>query len=351
MEPSPLAADRAAPKATGWFGFWFAASDPLALHVVRFLLGVVILYWLASIGGQYRALVGLDGWLDRRGLVEVAQLPSAESRPLGWSPAYLARPGWLLTPLYFAGLLAAILFTLGIATRVTGIATWLTVITFSTSPVLWNGGDALLQMAIFYVALGCLLDRIEAIGRAPGSLLGPRDGRVWRWRRSDLASSIGANLALRLLQVHLAIALFTTGMHKLQMAVWWSGEGLWFPIHSPLAWNVDQIRQRYPNPGVILGIISLLTYAMIAWQITFPFVAWRRAWRPVILVGAMLGWMGNLWIFQLPLFGPVILIGSLAFVPGATWRRWLAWVNWRSDAISTGSAKIGGPMRGAASIL
>ena len=46
----------------------------------------------------------------------------------------------------------------------------------------------------------------------------------------------------------------------------------------------------------------------------------------VVLGGAAVGWLMTAFVYRLPLFGPAILIGSLAFLTAAEWRRILGWL-------------------------
>ena len=50
--------------AAAWERFWFSAVDPVGLHAVRLLAGLLFLVWLLSFAGHERAFFGLDGWFD-----------------------------------------------------------------------------------------------------------------------------------------------------------------------------------------------------------------------------------------------------------------------------------------------
>lgn len=314
----------APPAASGWTRFWFAPADPFGLHVVRVLTGLVLLTWLLSFVGRHVEVFGLQGWLDRTGYVEASRLPEGSISPIGWSPIFLAGSAAATHLLYAAGIVVAALLALGLWTRITSVLAWLMVVTFTASPILWYGGDAVLLVLTFYVMVGCLLDRIEEIRTSPRNLLGPADGLLWRMAGGSepAAASTGANLAVRLLQVHFAILLITTGLHKLQMATWWSGAAFFFPLYPPFETSVESLQEINLSPSFLMTLLSLGAYLMIAWQISFPFLAWRPWYRPVLLLGAVAGWLGNWLVFRMPLFGPTLFIGCLAFVPGATLREW-----------------------------
>jgi hypothetical protein len=135
---------------------------------------------------------------------------------------------------------------------------------------------------------------------------------------------------MRMLQIHMAIILVTSGLHKLQMGDWWAGVALWYPLHPPFQTTADSLRREMPLASLNLFFLSLLGYLVLAWQIAFPLFAWRKGWwRGVLLGGAVLGWMGAFWIYRLPLFGPFVLLGSLSFLRPEEW----AWLRERARAI------------------
>ena len=45
-------------------------------------------------------------------------------------------------------------------------------------------------------------------------------------------------------------------------------------------------------------------------------------WRILLLGGAAIGWLGTFFVFQLPLFGPFLVLGCLSFLRPEEW----AWV-------------------------
>jgi hypothetical protein len=316
---------------TAWNRFWFLPVDPIGLNAVRVLTGVILLYWLVSFMGEQNSFFGLSGWVDETAIREMSRLPAEEiPQPIStnWSLLYLAPNATAVTVIYAAAIMVVGLFTLGFATRITGVLTWLIVASFTANPAISYGGDVLLLILSFYLMIGYLLLDLgpSADGQWHlGTLLGSK--RTWIFGKSDESTSVpsvAANVALRLLQVHLAIVVFIAGIHKLQFGVWWSGLSLWFPLHPPFENTLAEILERYPNPNAVMVPLSLASYALLAWQISFPFVIWRPALRPVMLAGAAIGWLGSIFVFHMPIFGPAILIGCLAFVPAASWRRMLA---------------------------
>ena len=125
---------------------------------------------------------------------------------------------------------------------------------------------------------------------------------------------------MRLIQVHFAIVVVTSGLHKLQLGDWWAGVGLWYPLHPPFTLNPERMRELAVHRERTLIFLSLAQYVMLAWQLAFPFFAWRRRWRLLLLGGGIVGWAGCIFIYGVPLFGPLYLIGCLSYLTPGEWQ-------------------------------
>jgi hypothetical protein len=310
-----------------WARFWFTPIDTFGLHLVRLTAGLVLLAWLLPVAGDVPALFGLDGWFDRQAYVEANRLTGGPPKPIGWSPLYLAgaNPG-LLLGLYWGAVAVLALFTLGLFTRLTAPLAWLVVVTFTAVPLFDDDTDALLLLLTLYLAVGYLL-----LGLRGGSLSWPERlfgswraslfGRLLPGADQPAEPSVAANVVLRLIQVHLAIVLVTTGLHKLQFGDWWSGVAPWFLLHPPMEANPIKLRQQITDPGWYVAQLNVMAYATLAWQIGFPLLAWRRGLaRLVLFGGAVAGWVGTATLYQAPLFGPALFAGCLAFVSADEWQ-------------------------------
>src|SRR5262249_20056791 len=249
----------------------------------------------------------------------------------GWSVAYwCGGDPTALVAFFWSSVAVVVLFTLGVFPRLTAVLAWVVVASFTANPAFEYEGDALLLMLTFYLMIGYML-----LGqRAPGhSLLSRLLGSPRTWplaaREHDDVEprrSVGASLALRLIQVHLAVLFVTSGLHKLQFGDWWAGVALWFPLHPPFKTTLAEAMANKAQAATYLSLLNIATYATLAWQIGFPLFAWRPRWRPVLIGGAIIGWIGGAFLWGLPLVGPAMMIGSASFVSPAGWRRALAWL-------------------------
>jgi hypothetical protein len=312
-----------------WVRFWFTPTDPAALHVVRVFAGLVFLTWLLPLAGDIDALFGLSGWFDREAYTEAARLAEGTPQPITWSILYLCGSNHvLLAVVYWLSIAVLALFTAGLWARLTGTLTWVIVASFTAPPALGADADPLLLILALYLAVGYALlglrDRDQSL---ISRLLGSRDAFLFGRVLKDVPKrrSLGANLALRLLQVHFALVILTSGLHKLQIADWWAGLALWYPLH-PLMEMTPESLGSAAQIRSSLAFLSLAAYAVLAWQIGFPAFAWRPRWRPLLLGGALIGWLGCAFVYRVPIFGPALFAVCLSYVSAEEWYRIFAFV-------------------------
>jgi hypothetical protein len=307
--------------------FWFTPVDPIGLHVVRILAGLLFLTWLLPLAGQVDSLFGLQGWFDPRAYAEAVRIPETGVDQIGWTLLYVVGANsTLLATFYWASIAVIALFTLGLWTRVTGVLTWVAVASFMTNPASGFDADALLGILAFYLMVGYLL-----LGQSqPRQSLASRlFGSTSTWllgRSAGAQPSHAANAALRLLQVHFAIVLVVSGLHKLQYGDWWAGLAFWYPLYPPLTTTLAEAKEHFEMREWYLSWLNVITYGILAWEIAFPVFAWRRRWRAVLIGGAALGWLGDALIYGVPLFGPAIFIATLSFVTAEEWHRLFTWL-------------------------
>src|SRR5205807_2429509 len=104
------------------------------------------------------------------------------------------------------------------ATRITSVLTWVFVISFVANPATHFDADFLLVILAFYLMIGYVLLGQWTEDPAPlDRFVGSGETFLTPWREVPGGySSYAANLTMRLLQVHFAIIVVTSGLHKLQ---------------------------------------------------------------------------------------------------------------------------------------
>jgi hypothetical protein len=303
---------------------------------MRFLAGVLFLSWLLPLTGERYALFSLDGWFDAQAYREASRFPPDSVPPLGWSLLFAGGSNAVAFELIWWGSLAVlVLFTLGVATRVTALLTWIVVVSFLASPAAHADTDYLLGILAFCLMIGYLFLGQWSRPLSPVErIFGPRGTslvNVLRRKVDEATPSYAAHFALRLLQVHFAIVVVASALHKLQLADWWAGVALWYPLHPPLQMTADRLQAERPGANTTLFFLSLFGYMILVWQLTFPLFAFSKRCRPVLLVGAAVGCLGSVFLYGEPTFGPFYALACLSYLTPAEWRWLTDLVAWPFD--------------------
>ena len=211
-------------------------------------------------------------------------------------------------------LLILIVFTLGLASRVTAVLAW--VIMVSTSrrvPVLYFGFDQAILSWLLYLAVtgasgqALSLDRLLARRRQRRSVGGPP--------APSPTPTVSANLALRLIQLNLCMIYAAAGLAKLQGRVWWTGDAVLMILLSP-EYRVGDLTWLAAYPR----FLNFLTHATVALEILYPVLVWVRRLRPIMVVAMILLHVGIDLTLGLTEFSLAMIAGNLAFVVGS-WLR------------------------------
>jgi len=282
---------------TQWNRFWFVPVDPATLGMVRILAGAMLLYTHLVWALDLEAFFGTHAWIS----------PTAARAWLGedysWSYLWLVHSNGVLWALHLAGLIVFAMLTVGLHTRIVSVLAFVIAISYvNRVPGALFGLDQINVMLAMYLMLGPSGDA-WSLDR-------------WRARRGrggvplPVVPTIGANIATRLMQVHMAIIYFFAGLSKMQGASWWEGTAMWGAISNleyqslDMTWTVD-----WPFA------LAFATHLTAWWELTFPVVIWPRILRPLVLSIAVplhlgIGLMLGMWTF-----GLVMLIGVSSFIP------------------------------------
>jgi hypothetical protein len=197
-----------------WLGRFLAPAHPRCLAILRVGLAGVLLLQALALGGSLHELYGQQGivpWSIAARLTPpaaptvggLAQLVA----PLGLSEPLCLRAVFLL---YVASLGALLV---GWRTRCSAVLAWLLhLMLLATGFASSYGVDQLAHIALFYCiwfpvghdwSLDCLAGRCRA------------------------EPSFAAGLGRRVLQAHLCIVYFASGVEKAMGEQWWNGEAIW----------------------------------------------------------------------------------------------------------------------------
>ncbi|GAC1451054.1 MAG: hypothetical protein NVSMB9_35900 [Isosphaeraceae bacterium] len=292
----------------GWVRFFFTPGDPTTLGLIRLLIGCLLVWNMSVLGLDLRAFLGTSGWAEPGAVGHFL----AEREPWAWSLWTWVPDAWLVTA--WAGcLVVLILFAVGYRSSLTAALAW--VITVSVNrrvPVILYGFDQIVSTVLFYLAASgasgqaVSLDRFLARWRAVP--IGGRGGAV---SSGVPTPTVSANLALRMIQLHLCLIYGLAGLSKLSSPEWWNGSALEMILITPefrrfdLAWA---LRYTY--------LLNLATHAGLLVEILFPVLVWVRPLRPLVLAAVVLLHIGIDLALGLTEFAIVMVAANLSFVAG-----------------------------------
>ncbi len=300
--------------AEAWNAFWFTPADPTLLGVLRVLTGLMLLYTHAVWGLVLGDFFGPGSWLSER-LVRTLQQGSYI-----YSFWWLVPQGWIWIA-WGLSMVVLALFTFGLWTRVTSILALVVTLSFAHRvPAATFGLDQINAMLTLYLTIGpsgaaLSLDRWLALRRS-----GAPAGRP--------APSAGANLGLRLINVHMCVIYFFAGISKLQGPAWWNGEAMWRAFANLEYQSIDMTWLAW-HPR----LLDFMTHVSVLWELSFCALIWVPRLRPLVLtlgvalhigIGACLG----MWTF-----GLIMLVGCASFLPAEAVRRVVeAWIPGRTTS-------------------
>ncbi|MEX0793932.1 MAG: hypothetical protein WD045_12410 [Pirellulaceae bacterium] len=262
----------------GWNRFWFQRTDPAPLAVLRIVLGLISLIYALSFTSSLTTWFASDGILPVMRTFRMTGASEPDVRVLYWSLFYYVDDATGLWVLHLLSLVAILGFTIGLATRWTGIATVVFVISYAQrAPMLMSLLEPLLCPMLLYVVLApCgAYYSVDAYLKSRGN------------RANDpIQFSAMAHLALRLAQVHLSMFYLMLGLTKLSSFTWWNGEAIWFLIAQTENRLVDWTFLRN-TPLVVFG----WTHFVVLFELLFGIFCWVKLARPLLVLVSIPHWV------------------------------------------------------------
>jgi hypothetical protein len=283
-----------------WNRFWFTPADPLPLALIRIAVGTLLawasfVWWLDA-----EAFFSHDGWQRPENVWRM------NDQPWQWSWYFAAGSAGMARMLAGITLVAAVMLALGIATPLAAIVSLVGLISaVNRAPLNVFGLDDTLGMLLIAVAAG-----------PSGAVLS-----VDRLLAPDIAAdrpSVRANLALRLIQVHLCVVYLFSGYGKLLGASWWEGTALWGAAANVQYRTLD-LTWLASHPW----LINALTLSTLWWEIAYATLIWPRLTRRLFLAMALPVHLGIGLAMGMMEFGLAMLTANMAFVPADVLRRLL----------------------------
>lgn len=288
-----------------WNRFWFTPADPATLSLIRVLAGGLLLYTHFIWSFDLTGFIGPDGYTPLTYLESVADREWS-----AWSVFHWIKPTWLLWTVHIAALLVFAMLTLGLFSRVAAVLAYLLAVSYAqrVTPGAFFGLDKANCMLAMYLMLGPCGARYSL-------------DRILRLRSGDKADppeSTSANLAIRLLQVHLCIVYLFSGLAKLEGATWKLGTAMWWAAANHEYQSLDLTwLAGWPM------LVALVTHLTLFWELYYCCLVWNRLTRPIVLWIAMVVHGGIAVFMGMVTFGLAMITANLAFLRPATVRRWV----------------------------
>lgn len=304
----------------GWNRFWFAPGDPFPLCALRILAGLMALYLHASYTPDLLRLFGENG------LLPVGTVRQLQGGAFGWSYLDYVHGTTPLRIAHALGFVVLASFTVGLFARASAVAALVVVLSYiHRGPPLTHLVEPILAFVMFYLCLGpcgryLSVDRwLAQRKKALQSIPIPHGSQSRGAQRS-----VSATVALRLLQVHLAVVYAMMALGKLSGSspdvgsVWWTGEALWWLMAKPESRLLD-LTWLSEHPYVI----NVWTHAVVWTELAFALLIFNRWARPLLLVLSTLVWLSLAVVTGFVPFCLLMIFANVAFVPPENLRRWL----------------------------
>jgi hypothetical protein len=252
--------------------FLFPAEADHWLAVLRVGLGFQVVFYSLSLRKDWNYLFsGSASGLVTRNVAEA--LLSLESRfvpRLGWLVALGAHVGLheetVVSVAWICLLVAGCGLLVGLACRYSAVVAWfLHLCAAKSGGFVSYGVDNFMTIGLFYLMLSPLPDRYAL---------------DWRLREVQPKNPQLLGFWRRVLQLHLCIIYFFSGLTKCLGIGWWDGSNVWRALIRPPFNVIDPeilVRWRYFFP--VAGIFVCLL------EIGYPFFIWHSKTRNIWLIG------------------------------------------------------------------
>lgn len=287
-----------------WNKFWFQSVDPATLCLIRLLAGTLLFYTHLVWSLDLQAFLGQEGWLP----VEYIRRVQGEQWSV-WSVFFWIKPGWLLWCVHIIALVVFFCLMIGLFSRTMAVLAFLFAVSYAhrVSPGAFFGLDKTNCMLALYLMLGPCGARysLDSVRRVRKGIATP------------IAPSTSANLAIRLLQVHLCIIYFFSGLAKYTGENWHAGTAVWWALANQEYQSIDMTwLANWP------ALVALATHATVFWELSYWALVWNRFTRPLVLWMAMFVHGGIALFMGMITFGVAMMIANLAFLTPQIVRRW-----------------------------
>ena len=287
-----------------WDRFWFTAIDPATLAIIRLLTGLMLLYTHLVWSLDLASFFGPKGWIAADLLQQTWESQGGINHYF-WSHFLTIDSVSLLWIAHGLALLVFLLLTIGLFSRTAAVLAFLLTVSYmhrATGALF--GLDQINVMLTLYLVIGPCGGRFSV-----DAWLQARKREQGGHAEPTPVESVSANIAIRLIQIHMCVIYFFAGARKMLGASWWDGSAMWLSIANSEYQTVD-LTWMASMPL----LLALVTHIIVLFELSYCVLIWNRLTRPVVLLTAVMMHLGIATCLGMATFGLVMLIGNIAFI-------------------------------------
>ncbi len=324
-----------------WDRFWFTPRRPHTLALIRIATGMMLFYSQAVLALRLSDFLGDSAWINN---TTIAALHGGEFSAPDAARSYLwhlSSPAAIWTH-HLLTMAVSACFALGLLTRLTGpLAWWFQLMLVHRLTGTLFGLDQIVTMLAMYLMLapsGSIFSLDSVLRRRYRSAV--ESNRFVAWLLPDAAPSVAANIATRLVQVHLCVVYLFGGLWKARGTTWWDGTAMWFA-----AANYEYQSLNLTWLGRFPVVFSALTHLTVFWEVFYCALVWPKLTRPLVLAMAVAVHGGIALFLGMVTFGTIMIVANMAFV-SPDWIAELCRISrWRRSAdLDSDSERFAAPL-------
>ena len=309
-----------------WDQFWFSMRHVDTLAVLRILTGAMLVYSHLVLASNLDAFIGPDAWIDNETSRSLHNGTFGEATA-AWSFLWNIGSPTVIWVHHMVTIAASVAFMVGFLTRLTGPLAWvLQLMVLHRLLGSLFGMDQIVTYCAMYLAFtpcGAVFS-VDAWLRKRRLDYGNFDengtsrvDRIQRWLFPGDVPSVSANVATRLLQLHLCVIYLFGGLAKARGQLWWDGTALWYAVGNYEYQSFDMtFLSNYPT------FFTGLTHLTLMWEIFYCALVWSKFTRPIALAMAVAVHGGIAIFMGMATFGLMMIAANAIFLSPWLFRKW-----------------------------
>jgi hypothetical protein len=293
-----------------WDRFWFTPRLPHTLGMIRIATGLMLLYSQLVIALRLGDFLGDNAWINNTVIASLHRGdygPADAGRSFLWhltSPAAL----WLC---HLVTMASSACLAVGFLTRFTAPLAWfLQLMLMHRLTGTLFGLDQITTMLAMYLMLAPCGSVLSVDARLRRKMLRNKTTTPFKlWLFPAATPSIAANIATRLVQLHLCVIYLFGGLWKARGTTWWDGTALWFA-----AANAQYQSLNLTWIGRFPVVFSALTHITVFWEVFYCALVWPKLTRPLVLAIAVAVHGGIALFLGMITFGTMMIVANAIFI-------------------------------------